>query len=365
MFALSLSNVPALSLSNVLHITGVYAQSPSPSTRKATPAPTKIIVEKEPVSGINLSVSPVFLNLITDPGKSISSDFRVKNNGTETEYLQLELMRYTVNASGGLSISDLEANDEFVKWVNFSDTQFSVSPNESKTLKITINPPSQSSLGYYYAIVVRRIKDASIKGGAAIAGAPAIPLLLEVKSKNVKKELQLVDFKTDRPWYEYMPVQFTAKVKNVGNIHTVPVGDVFIDWGSQENIAVLQANEGKGNILPQAEREFTVVWSDGFAVAEPKKDDKGAIMKDKDGKIVYSTNFDFAKANKFRIGKYTAHLLMVYDNGQRDIPLEATVSFWIFPWKIVIAAVVILYFAFIGLKNAFITNIKRLRKFFG
>jgi hypothetical protein len=26
---------------------------------------------------------------------------------------------------------------------------------------------------------------------------------------------------------------------------------------------------------------------------------------------------------------------MVYDNGQRDVPMEATVSFWVIPWRLI------------------------------
>jgi hypothetical protein len=33
---------------------------------------------------------------------------------------------------------------------------------------------------------------------------------------------------------------------------------------------------------------------------------------------------------------------MVYDNGQRDVPIEATVSFWVIPWRVVGAGAVIL-----------------------
>jgi hypothetical protein len=35
------------------------------------------------------------------------------------------------------------------------------------------------------------------------------------------------------------------------------------------------------------------------------------------------------------MGKYTAHMLLVYDNGERDIPIEAAVSFWIVPWRLI------------------------------
>ena len=72
-----------------------------------------------------------------------------------------------------------------------------------------------------------------------------------------------------------------------------------------------------------------------------------------------STNWPvapFTKAGKF---------VMVYDNGQRDVPIEATVSFWVIPWRLVGAALVVSIFVLIGLLSSFgkISKFtKRLRK---
>jgi hypothetical protein len=33
---------------------------------------------------------------------------------------------------------------------------------------------------------------------------------------------------------------------------------------------------------------------------------------------------------------------MVYDNGTRDVPMEAYVSFWVVPWRVIIFAILIL-----------------------
>jgi hypothetical protein len=33
---------------------------------------------------------------------------------------------------------------------------------------------------------------------------------------------------------------------------------------------------------------------------------------------------------------------MVYDNGTRDVPMEAYVSFWVVPWRVIIFAILII-----------------------
>ena len=39
--------------------------------------------------------------------------------------------------------------------------------------------------------------------------------------------------------------------------------------------------------------------------------------------------------------KYQAKLLLVYDDGKRDIPLEGTVEFWVVPWRLVLFGVAV------------------------
>jgi hypothetical protein len=172
--------------------------------------------------------------------------------------------------------------------------------------------------------------------------------------------MQLSDFKTDKFIYEYLPTTFEIKVQNSGNIHLIPVGDIFIDQGDTKDIAVFPVNEGRGNVLPQSGRTLTASWSDGFAVKVPKEEN-GAVVRNDNGETVYTTKWDFTKADKFRFGKYTANLLLVYDNGERDIPLEASVDFWIIPWKILLVAGVVVILVLFGLKSIITSNVRRVK----
>jgi hypothetical protein len=91
----------------------------------------------------------------------------------------------------------------------------------------------------------------------------------------------------------------------------------------------------------------------------------GQPVMGKDGKATQTLKWDFSHANRLRFGHYTAHLVMVYDNGQRDVPIEATVSFWVIPWRLVGVAFVVSIFVLIGLLSSFgkISKFtKRLRK---
>lgn len=298
-------------------------------------------------TGINLTVSPVFINLLTDPGKETSSKIKITNNSNITENLSTHLVKFKAAENGTQpTIEDIDKNDEFAKWVSFSENSFTLAPQETKTVTVKISPPESAALGYYYAVVFQRTSENKAeKTGTLVSGAPAVSILLEVKSPKAKREIQIVDATTDKLFYEYLPTDIQIKVKNTGNIHIIPVGNIFIDWGRKKDIGILTFNEGRGNILPNTERTFITTWGD-------------AMITRKDGK----TQYDITKADKFRIGRYTANVLVVYDDGQRDIPLEAQVSFWVFPWKIVAVIIAIGLLMLLGIRSMLSSGAQKLRK---
>jgi hypothetical protein len=318
-----------------------FAQSPIQTAPdgNASPEITSSPKVTPPTAGINLTLSPTFLNLTTNPGESIDSQFRIRNNSNFTEYLRIRLAKFETVDGAKPVLSEVSPSDTFVTWVSLPEEEFSVSPNETKTVKFTIAPPQEASLGYYYAFVVERVQEREGTGQSALlAGSPALLTLLEVRSPNAKRELQLLDFKTDKMFYEYLPTNFTLRVKNTGNVHIVPTGNIFIDQGNRKDIAILAANESRGNILPQTEREFTGRWDEGMITMVPKPGHPNQ----------FETKIDFDKPlSMFRIGKYTANLLLVYDNGERDVPLEASISFWVIPWKLIALAVFLVLLPFV------------------
>jgi hypothetical protein len=84
-----------------------------------------------------------------------------------------------------------------------------------------------------------------------------------------------------------------------------------------------------------------VPWSDGFPVYTERLVN-GKPVPDKHDVPKQGLKWDFTQASKFRIGKYSAKLLVVYDNGTEDVPLEATVSFWVVPWKLLLVVLIVL-----------------------
>jgi hypothetical protein len=306
-----------------------------------------------PTSGINLVTSPLPVNLVTTPGSTMTTELRIKNGGTQTERLKVNLMKFgAYGEEGKPTLSDREAGDDYFDWVSFSPSSFDAAPGEWKTVKMTVKLPASAAFGYYYAPVFSRASvDRPADGKTnALVGSTAILVLVEAKVPNARRELRLSNFTADRGFYEFLPADFTVKLHNAGNIHLVPRGDIFISQGGH-TIATIPVNPGSGNILPQTNRIFTTAWADGFPLFTDKTVNGKAVQKD--GKTVRDLKWDIGQVTKLRFGRYTATLALAYDNGTRDVPLEATLTFWVIPWRIIGVALLVIVFMAIGLYATF------------
>lgn len=287
--------------------------------------------------GLNLITSPLPLILSTDPGSTISAQLKVKNGGNETAPIEIGLMKFTAYDDGGLPrLLDREVGDSYFDWVTFSETEFDLAPNEWKTISMDIAVPAEAGLGYYYAITFSRknqIQDQVGPRATQIVGATASLVLLNVRTPNAIREIEVVEYNSPKKIYEFLPVNFNLKLKNKGNVHLAPRGNIFISQGNKQ-IDILEINNVSGNILPNSSRTFETIWAGGFPeFKEVVEDEK--ILLDKQGKPIKRLNWDLAKINKLRIGKFQADLFLVYDDGQRDVPIEGSLTFWVMPWRII------------------------------
>lgn len=307
---------------------------------------------------LHLLLSPSVIDLVTEPGKSITTQIKVQNEGTAPENLQMGLLKFKADGTNGQSVlMDREAGDDFFDWITFSEDKLIVNPGEWKSVTVTFNPPSNASLGYYYAFTVSRVSEVRPAANGAkqtsISGMPAILALVEVKVPNEKRELSITEFTTDKKLYEYLPTSFKVTVKNSGNVHLIPSGSIFVDkGGSGVDAANIDINPSGGNILPNSIRVYEAQWEEGFPAYSYKMNgDKRAL--DADGNPVKILNWDFNKISKIRIGKYTAHVIMAYDDGQKDVPMEGVVTFWVIPWKLILISVLVLALLGFGLFHLF------------
>jgi hypothetical protein len=206
---------------------------------------------------------------------------------------------------------------------------------------MTITLPKTAAFGYYYAVVFSRADAPPQTNGRQniLVGSTAVLVLIDVDAPGAHRTANIKSFTVNKHFFEFMPADFAIKIHNSGNVHLVPTGNVFIKRGSK-TVATLHVNAPAGNVLPKSNRIFTTSWDDGFPVYTTREAGNQVVL-DSDGKAVKYLKWDFSKGSKLRIGHYTAHALLAYDDGKIDVPLEATVSFWVIPWRLILLGIAI------------------------
>jgi hypothetical protein len=308
------------------------------------------LVRAQEDSGFALQVTPSPLIATIEPGKKSTLELRINNTGSTKESFSMDLRSFTVDKQSGKVDLLNEKPKEISSFVSFSEPTFTLEPAQWVTQRVIVDTPKDAGFSYSFAImVVRDEKTAPQNSGAAIQGSVAVFTLLNVSRPDANRELRVIEFSSAKKVYEYLPSNLSLKIENTGNTIVAPSGNIFIsrNTSDKDSLRVLQINESGGYILPDSTRILDVAWDDGFPV-----------HKTVDG--VQKTVWDFSKLSQLRIGRYTAKAIVIYDDGERDIPIEAVVSFWVIPWKLIIGFMVILGLILVGV----LTTLKKSKSLF-
>ena len=295
-----------------------------------------------PNGAFNVVVSPPSLALEAKPGSTVSTDLKIQNHGLATERVKITIMKFGATGEDGTpDLQDIKPGDDFASWAQFSTTRFDAEPNVWKTVKMTISPPASAAFGYYYAVIFSREgAEQQIKPKQAnLLGAVASLVLLDVQAPGAVRKANITEFSTGHNVHEFLPVSFVVRMRNTGNVHVATRGNIVISKGGK-NVATLEVNLQKGYILPDSYRKFVNDWDDGAPVYKVKTAD-GKVVLNGQGQSEKSLDWGKFGLSKLRFGKYNAKLVMVYDDGKGDVSTEATLSFWVIPWRIIGASVVV------------------------
>lgn len=300
-----------------------------------------------PARDFSLQVSPSPIVQTVKPGVQQTTELRIKNNGNQAEELKIELRDFSVDAaSGEIKLGD-EQPREVKDWVRFANPVFKVERGQTFTQRIILDTPASAGFTYSFALLIKRAAAPAPTGGTqALEGSVAVFTLLDVDRPGAKRKFEIVEFATKKRVYEYLPTEFTLRAKNTGNTLVQPAGNIFVQRGSNsaEPLAVLPANPTGGYILPGMTRSFTSSWEDGFPVYKTRQAAAGVEPQ-------RQLAWDWGNLGKFRIGKYVAKVVTVYNDGERDVPVEAEVSFWVVPWKLLLGVLIVALIMVIGIAS--------------
>jgi hypothetical protein len=282
---------------------------------------------------LQVSPSPLFATL--KPGIPTQLELKIRNGGTKTETLKIEPRSFSVDdANEKVKLGDTTPPD-IASWVSFGNPTFTVRPGEWFTQQVKISLPKDAGFSYSFALLIsRKDEPKAVEGSRLLKGSVAVFTLINVDKPGATRQLDTVKLTTSRGFYEYLPATLNVKIKNTGNSIVQPYGNIFLQRGSKDDkpLSTLPVNVSRGYILPGTTRTLTTEWTAGFPRYETTVDSSGKSSR--------SLIWNWSKLPDFRIGRYTAKLVAVYNDGHRDVPLMSEVTFWVIPWKILLGLAV-------------------------
>jgi len=252
-----------------------------------------------------LSAIPPRLELEVKPDATNTQTIKVRNESTETKTITISLRDFIVTDNQGTPIflDDIDSENNrwsASSWIQLSTSSLTLKPGETKSLNLTVTPPTNALPGGHYSAVIYTPESGSLYSSTTGASIQTnVGTLVYVTIPGDINQSASVQYFTAPKLSEFGPINFKSTIKNSSDIHIQPAGSIIItNWFGQKT-AQLQLKET--NIFPYTIR-----------------------------------NFENTLDKKWLFGRYKATLNAVY--GTAGGIITATIFFWVIPWRLLILA---------------------------
>ena len=295
-----------------------------------------ILLFSSQISAKSLSIgtAPTYEKFQLEPGQIYEDNFTVWNLETSTTiyYVKVSSFRQIQNQPGSAIFlteeEDMNNPYSASSWVSVEKDTLELIPNRNVTVNYTITVPDKLAPGEYSAEIYFMSEDAEKQQETATYSilSSGIPILITI-GDDYAESAEILDFYSTKKVYE--KPNFTTlitRIQNLGDTHITPKGDIVLT-----NLF----NQEVGRI--------------------PFNDMDQSILRDNTG--TYESNWDLDKYindGKIAIGPIKAETLILYRRNNPGFSvLDATTTFWIIPWKLIILilTVIIVIYAIFLFKN--------------
>lgn len=270
-----------------------------------------LLIAKPPIahSAAGLSVIPPREEITVEPDGSASRVIKVRNESKESKTVTVEIKDFIVTDNKGtptvISSSDDSSNRWAASsWIQISPNNVLLKPGETKNLTLTVMPPANALPGGHYAMALHTPEGISTMSSTGASIQTQVGTLIYITIPGDINQNALVQSFTAPKFSEFGPINFSATIKNLSDIHIQPVGAITIkNWFGRETSQLsLQPQDNIINIFPYTTRDFQT-----------------------------SLN------KKWLFGRYQANLKASYGNNGGLI--TSTIFFWVIPWRIIVLGI--------------------------
>jgi hypothetical protein len=258
------------------------------------------------------TITPPTLLAPLAPSKSTEGKMAIRNETDEPVSFNVTVQDFIVSDTRGtptiLAPDTLSNKYSAASWIGVSPTRFTVPAHGRQELSYYIQVPSTARPGGHYAAVVYSPATDKGVGSTGATVNSQIGTLFSVTIDGPITEKALVS-KFSVPFFqEYGPIDVQTQVKNLGDEHIHPLGQITVNSWFGKDVQPLHEN----NVFPEAARDYVNVFG-----------------------------------QKWMFGRYVATFQGTYGRNN-NLPLMATVVFWVFPWKLIVVIILVIVAAVLG-----------------
>ena len=260
-----------------------------------------------------MTITPPTAGFTLDPGKTTEGQMKIINDSPNAITFNVGVQDYivvdTVGTPNILPPNTLNSKYSAASWIGVTPSSFTVKPGQRQVVDYFIQVPRNAKPGGHYAAAIYTAK---IKGeqqtGAAVTAQ--IGTLFYITVTGPITETANVSKFFANAFQEYGPVKILTQIKNNGDLHITPTGALTVSGLFFNKSQDLPTH----NIFPETARDF-----------------ENSVGK------------------TLMIGRYKAVLLASY-GVNNNLPLTATLYFWVFPWRIALIIILLVIAVILGRK---------------
>lgn len=260
-----------------------------------------------------ITITPPTASFTVDPGGKTEGQMKIINDSPSPITFSVNVQDYIVVDNSGtpniLPSNTLNNKYSAASWIAVNPTTFTVEPGQKQLINYFVQVPNDASpCGHYAAAVFTPQSKGGGGSGAVVTGEVGTLFYITVNGK-CKEQATVTKFFTNA-FLEYGPAKILTQIKNFGDLHITPKGTVTVSGLFFNKSDALPTH----NIFPQTARDYENVIG-----------------------------------QTLMIGRYKAELVASYGINN-NLPLTASVYFWVFPWRLVIVIILIIVAVILGYK---------------
>ena len=253
------------------------------------------------VHALSVTISPARQGVVVAHGTTQRVFVNVVNHDMYPALFVPEIDAFMINPDTGRAV--FGEQEEAVDWVRAFPESLTIRPTQKGTFFFDISVPENTEVrSRYLGLFV--VQKPGQEEGVGIGSRVGSLLFLHIAGV-VTEQLTSVVFSSDRKIIFTPRATFALVLKNVGTIHSTPVGSIAVTHN--------------GNII----KEF------------PLNVDKRKVLPDG----LWQSNYQLEKLSLRTIGKINASALVYYGPDDREVREETTVCY--VPWQAVIGVLII------------------------